>query len=234
MLKVTNVSMGYGDSQVLFDVSLSIEENYIVSLVGSNASGKSTLISGISGTNKLWAGKIEFEGEDISQLTPKQRIERGIIQCPEGRKLFPKMTVEENLRMGSLNMRAKKDFKQNLEKVYTMFPKMKDRASQTAGLMSGGEQQMCAIGRAIMANPRLLILDEPSLGLAPIIVQQVFEMITKTNQDGMTILLVEQNVQKALSIANKGYVMESGKISMEGKGIDLLHDDNLRRSYLGI
>ncbi len=234
MLKLANIEMGYGESQVLFNVNMKINQGEIVSLVGSNAAGKSTLISGLCGINKLWNGIIEFDGKDITKMTATERVELGIIQCPEGRKLFPQMTVAENLRMGSYSKRARADYKKNIEKVYEMFPRMKERESQMAGLMSGGEQQMCAIGRALMANPKLLILDEPSLGLAPIIVQQVFEIIEKVSKDNITILLVEQNVQKTLSIADRGYVMENGKIAMEGKGADLLKDDNLRKSYLGI
>lgn len=234
MLKTTNVEMGYGESQVLFGISLNVEKNEIVSLVGSNASGKSTLISGISGINRIWTGNIEFEGKDITKSSASDRVELGIIQCPEGRQLFPEMTVSDNLRMGAYCKRGRNDYKKNLDRVYGIFPKLQERDTQMAGSMSGGEQQMCAIGRALMANPKLLILDEPSLGLAPIIVQQVFEIIEAIRDENITILLVEQNVQKALKMCSRAYVMESGAIAMQGNGIELLGDENLRKAYLGI
>jgi branched-chain amino acid transport system ATP-binding protein len=173
-------------------------------------------------------------GKDITHLPSKERVEMGLIQCPEGRHLFPSLTVYENLQLGAYPKRAKGNFDDNLGKVFEMFPILKERRRQQAGSMSGGEQQMCAFGRALMANPALLILDEPSLGLAPIIVDQVFDIITKINQAGVTVLLVEQNVNKALNLANDAYVLESGVISMRGKGKDLLKNENLRRTYLGI
>lgn len=234
MLKVTDLNLGYGESQVLFGVSLEVKEGEIVSLVGANAAGKTSLINGISGICKAWDGKVEFCGEDITAVSPEKRIELGIIQCPEGRRLFPQMTVEENLQMGSYSKRARKDYQKNREKVYTMFPKLKERQNQMAGLMSGGEQQMCAIGRAIMSNPKLLMLDEPSLGLAPIIVQQMFQIIKEINDERMTILLVEQNVQKALSMAKDAYVIEGGSIVLQGNAQALMGNDELRKAYLGI
>ena len=234
MLKISNAEMGYGESQVIFGVSLEVHENEIVSLLGSNAAGKSTLIQGVSGINKLWGGTIEFEGQDITHVSPEKRVEMGIIQCPEGRQLFPTMTVLDNLRMGAYSKRGRKDFDKNLEKVFHIFPKLEERASQLAGSMSGGEQQMCAIGRALMANPKLLIFDEPSLGLAPIITQQVFNTIEQIKKENITILLVEQNVQKALKMSDRAYVLESGSIAMSGKGLELLADENLKKTYLGI
>lgn len=234
MLKISNAEMGYGESQVLFGVSIEVKKNEIVSLVGSNAAGKSTLISGISGTNKLWKGKIEFEGKDITNSSSTERVEMGIIQCPEGRQLFPQMTVLDNLRMGAYCKRGRNDFSKNLDKIYGIFPKLSERENQFAGSMSGGEQQMCAVGRALMANPKILILDEPSLGLAPIIVKQVFDIIEAIRKEDITILLVEQNVQKALKMCDRAYVMENGTISMEGTGLELLGNENLRKSYLGI
>lgn len=234
MLKVTDLDMGYGESQVLFGVSMEVKKGEIVSLVGANAAGKTSLINGISGICKPWKGKIEYCGEDITNSSPEKRIELGLIQCPEGRRLFPQMTVEENLQMGAYSKRARGDYQKNREKVYEMFPKLKSREHQIAGSMSGGEQQMCAIGRAIMANPGLLMLDEPSLGLAPIIVQQMFQIIKQINDQQMTILLVEQNVQKALSMAENAYVIEGGSIVLKGKTEELMGNDDLRKAYLGI
>ena len=234
MLKICDVEMGYGESKVLFGTSLEVNEKEIVSLLGSNAAGKTTLIKGVSGVNKVWSGKIYFEDHDITNMSPEERVELGIIQCPEGRQLFPTMTVLDNLRMGAYSKRGRKSFENNLEKVFSIFPKLEERKTQLAGSMSGGEQQMCAIGRALMANPKLLILDEPSLGLAPIVTQQVFNTIEKIREDDITILLVEQNVQKSLKMSDRAYVLESGNIVLSGKGKDLLGDDNLKKSYLGI
>ncbi|QUI24309.1 ABC transporter ATP-binding protein [Vallitalea pronyensis] len=234
MLKISSLEAGYGESQVLFGITLHIEKGDIVSMVGSNAAGKTTLLNIISGINKSWRGKVEFLGQDITDITPEKRIEMGLIQCPEGRRLFPGMTVLENLLLGAYAHRAQHNMDENLEKAYHMFPRLYERRYQLAGSLSGGEQQMCAIGRAIMANPELLILDEPSLGLAPIIVQQMFEIIREINAKGVTIFLVEQNVNKALSLAKKGYVIESGEIVMEGTGQALLHNDDLRKAYLGV
>ncbi len=234
MLKISGLEAGYGESQVLFGITLHIKKGDIVSMVGSNAAGKTTLLNIISGLNKSWGGKVEFLGQDITDLVPEKRIEMGLIQCPEGRRLFPGMTVLENLLLGAYANRAQHNMNENLERVYNMFPRLYERRYQLAGSLSGGEQQMCAIGRAIMTNPELLILDEPSLGLAPIIVQQMFEIIKEINEKGVTIFLVEQNVNKALSLAKKGYVIESGEIVMEGTGQELLINDDLRKAYLGV
>jgi branched-chain amino acid transport system ATP-binding protein len=234
MLKISNLDAGYGESQVLFGVSLEIQKGDIVSMVGSNAAGKSTLLNVLSGINKPWAGKVEFLGEDITDLSSQKRIEKGLIQCPEGRKLFPDMTVYENLLLGAYSKRSKGKKEENIKRIYDMFPRLYERRHQHAGSLSGGEQQMCAIGRSIMATPELLVLDEPSLGLAPIIVQQMFEIIKEINDDGVTIFLVEQNVNKALKIAKKGYVIENGEIVLSGAGHDLLNNENLRKAYLGV
>lgn len=234
MLKISNLEAGYGESQVLFGVSLSIQRGDIVSMVGSNAAGKTTLLDIVSGINKPWKGTIEFLGKNITSWSSVQRIESGLIQCPEGRKLFPGMTVYENLLLGAYSKRSKDYKESNLKEVYEMFPRLYERRYQMAGTLSGGEQQMCAIGRSIMANPELLILDEPSLGLAPIIVQQMFEIIKEINERGVTIFLVEQNVNKALKIAKKGYVIESGEIVLQGTGQELLDNDDLRKAYLGV
>ena len=234
MLKVTDLVTGYGESQVLFDVNVHVKAGTVSALVGSNAAGKSTLINTISGINKAWRGKIEFMGQDITKASPRQRVEMGLIQCAEGRRLFPNISVYENILLGAYSKRAKADKEKNLKKVLEMFPILAERKGQLAGSLSGGEQQMCAIARALMSNPELLILDEPSLGLAPIIVSQVFEIIKTIRDEGMTIFLVEQNVKQALSLAGDSYVLESGHITMTGTGSELLADESLRKAYLGI
>lgn len=234
MLAVTDLNCGYGESKVLYDISVSIDKGKVVSLVGSNAAGKTTLLNTISGLIRPWGGKITFLGEDITQMSPKRRVEMGLIQCAEGRHLFPNISVYENILLGAYPKRARANKQKNINRVLEMFPILAQRKSQMAGLLSGGEQQMCAIGRALMSEPELLIMDEPSLGLAPIIVQQVFEIIKDIQRDGVTIFLVEQNVQKALSMASYGYVLESGHVTMEGSGNELLSNSDLRKAYLGI
>jgi len=234
MLRVTELTTGYGENKVLFGVSVEINQGEIAGLVGSNAAGKTTLLHTISGVNKVWAGKIEFMGQDITKMSPQYRTEMGLIQCPEGRKLFPTLNVLENLLIGAYSKRAKKNKDKALKHVYEMFPILEERKYQPAGLLSGGEQQMCAIARALMSDPALLIMDEPSLGLAPIIVQKVFEIIEQINKDGVTIFLVEQNVRKALTLAANAYAMENGRITMHMTGQELLQNENLRKTYLGI
>ena len=234
MLRVTELTTGYGENKVLLGVSVEINQGEIAGLVGSNAAGKTTLLHTISGVNKVWAGKIEFMGQDITRMSPQHRTEMGLIHCPEGRKLFPTLNVLENLQIGAFSKRAKKNKDKTLKHVYEMFPILEERKYQPAGLLSGGEQQMCAIARALMSDPALLIMDEPSLGLAPIIVQKVFEIIEQINKDGVTIFLVEQNVRKALTLAANAYAMESGRITMHMKGHELLQNENLRKTYLGI
>lgn len=234
MLKIHNLTSGYGESQILFDINLEVHQGEIVSLVGSNAAGKTTLVNTISGVIPAWGGKIEFLGEDITKQPAHQRVERGLIQTPEGRHLFPNMTVRENLLLGKYCKRVRKSSDDMLDKVYELFPKLYERRNQLAGQMSGGEQQMCAVGRSLMSQPKLLIFDEPSLGLAPIIVDQIFELIERISKDGLTILLIEQNVSKALGIASRGYILEDGRITMTGNGKELLADPQLRAAYLGI
>lgn len=234
MLKITDLATGYGESKVLFDVSVHIKAGSVTALVGSNAAGKSTLINTISGINKAWEGRIEFMGEDITNASPRHRVEMGLVQCAEGRRLFPSISVHENILLGAYSKRAKTNMKKNMEKVLEMFPILAERENQLAGSLSGGEQQMCAIARALMSNPEMLIMDEPSLGLAPIIVSQVFEIIQTIRDEGMTIFLVEQNVRKALSLADNAYVLENGHITMSGQGQELLADKGLRMAYLGI
>ncbi len=234
MLKINKISSGYGESQIIFDIQMQIEQGTIVSLVGSNAAGKTTLINTISGLIKAWSGTVEFLGEDITTLSPAARVDRGLIQTPEGRRLFPDLTIRENLLMGSYSKVVRAKRQENLDYVYHLFPKLLERTNQLAGSLSGGEQQMCAVARSLMGCPKLLILDEPSLGLAPILIVKVFEIIEDINKKGVTILLVEQNVQKALCLADKAYVLESGRITLEGTGQELLKNNQLQKAYLGI
>lgn len=234
LLSLKNINVFYGDIQVLVDVSMTINQGEIVTLVGSNASGKSTTINTISGINKCRKGSIEYKGKVISNMAPNKIVELGIIQVPEGRKLFPQMTILENLELGAYTAKARKERKQTLDMVYTLLPKLKEREKQLAGSLSGGEQQMCAIARGLMAKPDLLMFDEPSLGLAPLMVQKVFEIIQDIKKQGITVLLVEQNVKQSLKIADRGHVLETGKIVIEGTGEELLNNEYLKKAYLGI
>jgi branched-chain amino acid transport system ATP-binding protein len=234
MLSVQNIELYYGEVQALWGVSLELNRGEVAALVGANAAGKSTTINAISGIEKVSSGKILFEGEEIQNKDPHEIVELGIIQVPEGRKLFSFMTVEENLELGAYSKRARKDFKKNLEMVYHMFPILKERRKQMAGSMSGGQQQMCAIARGLMGNPELLMIDEMSLGLAPILVLKLMEVIREISAFGITVLLVEQNVNHALAISDKGFVLENGRVTMEGKGQDLLHHPHLKTAYLGM
>lgn len=235
LLKIDNLHARYGFFEVLRGISLEINEGEIVALLGGNGAGKSTTINSISGCVEVHKGSVIFDGEDITKLSPHEIVKRGVIQVPEGRKLFPYMTVEENLIIGSYPKGKVREMrKQNLEKVYELFPKLAERRTQFAGSLSGGEQQMCAIGRGIMACPKLLMLDEPSLGLAPIIVEKIFETIVKIKEMGTTVLLVEQNVLTSLEIADRGYVIEVGANALEGSSQDLIRNEELRRVYLGL
>ncbi len=234
MLEITNLGSGYGDVQVLSDISLTVNQGEVVSLVGANGAGKSTLVRTIMGTLMPREGTIRFDGQDITRL-PAHRIARlGIAQVMEGRRLFNHMTVEDNLLIGGDILRNKQRSRENLEWVYYLFPKLQARRTQLARSFSGGEQQMLAISRALMTSPKLLLLDEPSIGLAPIMVETVFEKLPEISARGITIFLVEQDVHRALNIASRGYVLEHGRIVMEGPGSDLLQDDGLRKAYLGM
>lgn len=234
MLNIKNLNMGYGDMQVLWDVSFDVNEGEIVVLVGANGAGKSSTLKTISGLQKSNSGSIEFKGKSLNDMAPEEIIKEGVVHCPEGRKLFNEMTVEENLFMGSLYGRAKAERMNTLEECYTLFPRLKERRKQLAGTLSGGEQQMAAIARGLMSQPKLLMLDEPGLGLAPVLVQSIFEIIKDINKNGMTILLVEQNVQMSLKFCSRAYVLENGKISMSGSGQELLNDQHVKSAYLGI
>ena len=233
MLKVNNLHTYYGNIKALRGVSFHVEKGEILSFIGANGAGKSTLMNTLSGTLKPKFGEIIFEGEDITKLSPRARVQKGIILCPEGRQIFPKFTVEENLLMGAYTVFDKELNKQNYEKVFELFPQIKDRQKQLAGTLSGGEQQMLAISRALMSNPKILMLDEPSLGLSPILVEQIFNLIGEINRQGTTILLVEQNAMAALEISNRAYALETGEIVIEGTGEELLHNDVIIKSYLG-
>lgn len=234
MLKINKLNFSYGDMQVLWDVDLEVNQGEIITVVGSNGAGKSTTLKNISRLVKWNSGSITFNGTDLSRLEPHEVVEQGIVQVPEGRKIFPEMTVLENLRMGSFLKSCRKDRESNTEKVFQLFPRLKEREKQLGGTMSGGEQQMLAIARGLMANPRLLLLDEPSLGLSPLLVKNIFEIITEINRQGVTILLVEQNVFQSLRIANRGYVLETGRVVLTGKGEELLSNEHVKKAFLGM
>ncbi len=232
MLRLDNVSTFYGKIQALHNVSLGVNQGEILTLIGANGAGKTTLMMTICGDPRAHGGHIEFDGQQIQQMNTADIMRMGLAVVPEGRRIFSAMTVEENLLMGSF-FRSKGEAEAQLDHVLTLFPRLRERFGQRGGTMSGGEQQMLAIGRALMSQPRLLLLDEPSLGLAPIIIQQIFEIIEKLREEGVTIFLVEQNAHQALRIADRGYVLENGRIVMSGSGDALLNDDSVRKAYLG-
>jgi len=234
MLKVSGIDVFYGDLQVLWDVSFEVRAKEILVLVGANGAGKSTTLKTISGLLKPRKGSIEFDGVRLDQLSPDKVIGQGVVHVPEARRLFREMSVEENLIMGSLSPEAKKKRTQTMEWVYELFPRMKERRKQAAGTMSGGEQQMAAIGRGLMALPKVLMFDEPSLGLSPILVQEVFEIAKRINREGVTVMLVEQNVRQTLAMCDRAYVLENGRVVLEGTGKDLMADPHVKEAYLGI
>ena len=234
MLKVGDLKVNYGNFEALRSVSLEVGEGEIVALLGANGAGKSTTINTISGLTELRGGELTFEGDNLAALPAHQRVERGVVQVPEGRKLFPVMTVLDNLLVGSFTEKARKHRAERLDLVFGLFPKLAARKSQLAGTLSGGEQQMCAVARGLMAMPKILMLDEPSLGLAPIMVETIFEAIVEINKRGTSILLVEQNVLYALEIAHRGYVIETGETVLQGTSRDLSANDELRKAYLGL
>jgi len=232
-LVVKGVDVLYGDVQALWDVSLEVKEGTIVSLVGANGAGKSTLLKTISGLSRAKKGDILFAGKSVAHLKPQEVVDIGISHVPEGRRLFANLTVLENLKLGAYRPRARAVFDQSLEKAFALFPVLKSRQSQKAGSLSGGEQQMLAIGRAMMSQPTILMLDEPSLGLSPILVKTMFDLVAGLNKQGVTILLVEQNVRQALKIANQAYVLKNGRIVMSGGGEELLGDAEVQKAYIG-
>ena len=234
LLKVENFTVHYDGMRALAGVNLQVKEGEIVSILGSNGAGKSTLINAVSGMLKLTSGNIAFEGKSITELPAYERVPLGIVQIPEGRRLFPAMTVEENLLMGSAFKAAKKSRKESLEEAYTLLPRLRERRSQVAKTLSGGEQQMVAIARALQSKPKLLMFDEPSLGLSPLLVQELFALVKRISERGITVLLVEQNVKKTLQIVDRSYVLENGAIVMEGTGSELLNNDLIQKAFLGM
>jgi branched-chain amino acid transport system ATP-binding protein len=233
LLEVKEVTVSYGDIRALTDVSIEVEEGSIVALVGSNGAGKSTLLKAAAGLLHPSHGQVFFAGDDVSGLNTKHRVDRGVVLVPEGRRLFQTLTVLENLRLGAYIPRARTTYAESLERVFGLFPVLKERASGKAGLLSGGEQQMLAIGRAVMAHPRLVMIDEASLGLSPILTRTIFELIVALNQQGTTVLMVEQNVHMALNVCHKAYVMKTGQIVLSGTGEELLANVDVRKAYVG-
>jgi len=233
MLEIRGLEAGYGQVQILRGVDLDIKQGEIVAVLGSNGAGKSTLNNNICGLYKPFSGSIHFQGNNITGQDPKQIVSDGLIQIPEGRRIFPNLSVLENLEIGSYR-RGKANRKKNLERMLEIFSRLRERLSQPAGTLSGGEQQMLAIGRGLMAEPKLLILDEPSLGLSPLLVEQMFDLIKKINEDGLSIVLVEQNVMQSLKLADRAYVIENGVVTLSGPASELIENTELKKSYLGI
>lgn len=233
MLKVSDLKVSYGGIEALRGISFDVQQGQICTLIGANGAGKSTTLRTISGLVKPAAGKIEFEGKDITGMDPQKIVSAGIALVPEGRHVFANLTVRENLKIGAYLRKDKAGIEQDMEKVFDLFPRLRERDWQLAGTLSGGEQQMLAVGRAMMTRPKLMMMDEPSLGLAPLIVKEIFSIITMLSQSGITILLIEQNANAALKCADSGYVLETGRITMSGSGNDLLNDQRVRDAYLG-
>jgi branched-chain amino acid transport system ATP-binding protein len=233
ILKVDGIHTFYGTIEALKGVSLEVGEGEIVTLIGSNGAGKTTTLRSINGLNHPRQGTIVFQGDDVTKTPPHEIVRRGISQSPEGRKLFPRMTVTENLEMGAFQRTDRAEIGEDQDRVFSLFPRLAERKSQKAGTMSGGEQQMLAIGRALMARPRLLLLDEPSMGLAPILVEKIFEIVKEINEQGTPILLVEQNALMALDVADRGYVLETGKVALADDAAALRRDEQVRKAYLG-
>jgi branched-chain amino acid transport system ATP-binding protein len=233
ILRLDDVHTYYGAIHALKGVSIEVREGEVVTLIGANGAGKSTTLRSINGLNHPRQGRIQFQGRDITNAEPHEVVKLGISQSPEGRKLFPRMSVSENLEMGAFQRSDKANFKEDVDRVFSLFPRLAERKSQKAGTMSGGEQQMCAIGRAMMARPKLLMLDEPSMGLAPIFVERIFETVVEINKEGTPILLVEQNALMALEVAQRGYVMQTGRIVLEGPASELKTNEDVRKTYLG-
>jgi branched-chain amino acid transport system ATP-binding protein len=234
LLELQDVTLRYGRIEALHGITLQVEEGEIVALIGANGAGKTSTMRAVSGLNTLASGKILFDGADITGMRADLRVVKGICQSPEGRGIFPGMTVAENLDMGAYTRRDSAAIASDLERVFGLFPRLQERRKQAGGTLSGGEQQMLAVGRALMSRPKLLLLDEPSMGLAPMVIRQIFDIITEINQQGTTVLLVEQNAQQALSRAHRAYVLETGRIVKEGSGQDLLVDPAVKEAYLGV
>jgi branched-chain amino acid transport system ATP-binding protein len=234
LLELENVTLLYGRIQALHGISLTVGEGEVVALIGANGAGKSTTMRAISGLRPVAQGSIRFDGQDITRLRADLRVIRGVSQSPEGRGIFPGMTVRENLEMGAYTRRNRAEINEDMERAFTLFPRLREREKQVGGTLSGGEQQMLAVGRALMSRPKLLLLDEPSMGLAPMLIQQIFDIVVEINQQGTTVLLVEQNAQQALSRAHRAYVLETGRIVKSGTGAELLHDPSVKDAYLGV
>ncbi len=234
LLEIQNVSSGYGEVQILWNVSLNLERGKLTALVGSNGAGKTTLLRTVMGLLKPSQGTITFEGSDVTRVSPHAKAAQGLVLVPEGRQLFPSMSVYENLEMGAYTVRARANFRENLEKVYDMLPRLQERADQKAGTLSGGEQQMLAVARGLMAQPEILMFDELSLGLAPVLVLSLFEVLQRLKDQGLTMLLVEQNVQMALAVSEYAYVLAEGRVDSEGPSKELARDERIREAYLGI
>jgi branched-chain amino acid transport system ATP-binding protein len=234
MLSLVKVSAGYGTFQALFDISLEVKAGETVAVIGPNGAGKTTLLRVVSKLIDPLAGEMTMEGRRLNNVRAHQVIGHGIAHVPENRRLFPRLTVEENLKMGAFLPAARARFAERLEEVYTLFPSMRQRRGQAAGTLSGGEQQMCAIGRALMSRPRLLLLDEPSAGLAPVVVQSIFEVVRKMSAEGYTVLIVEQNIRQVLKVAARGYLLETGRIKLAGSSAELLASDTIKKAYLGL
>lgn len=232
ILRVDDINVYYGSIHAIKGISFSVNEGEIVTLIGANGAGKSTTLNTVSGLLKAKTGSVSFLGEDLGRLAPHKIVQRGLVMVPEGRRIFTQMTVEENLEMGAYTQ-GQAGIAESLEKVYELFPRLRERRSQVGGTLSGGEQQMLAMGRALMAKPKLIMLDEPSMGLAPLLVDHIFDIIEALHKSGATILLVEQNAQAALSVANRAYVLETGKISLSGAGRELLSNESVKKAYLG-
>ncbi|WP_278943239.1 ABC transporter ATP-binding protein [Anaerotruncus colihominis] len=234
MLKVKDLNVSYGAIHAIHDVSLEVNAGEIVSLIGANGAGKTTTLHTITGLKKASSGSVELEGHNLLTTEPSKIVGLGMAHVPEGRRIFASMTVEENLEMGAFTIRDKSQILADIENVYKHFPRLRERYKQAGGTLSGGEQQMLAIGRAMMSRPKIMLMDEPSMGLSPLLVGEIFEIIQELNRSGMTILLVEQNAKMALSIADRAYVLETGHVVMDGQAKDMLEDDQVRRAYLGM
>jgi branched-chain amino acid transport system ATP-binding protein len=234
MLRIEKLNFAYGDLKVLWDVDLEVRQGEIVTVVGANGAGKSTILKNVSRLVKPSSGAIHLDDVDLRKKASHEVVELGIVQVPEGRRIFPEMTVLENLRMGSFAKATRKDRARNIERAFTLFPRLKEREKQLGGTMSGGEQQMLAIARGLMGNPRLLLLDEPSLGLSPLLVKNIFEIIKEINRQGTTILLVEQNVYQSLRVASRAYVLETGRVVLSGTGAELLDNAHVKKAFLGM
>jgi branched-chain amino acid transport system ATP-binding protein len=234
MLRVEHVNAGYGDVQVLWDVSFNVAQKEFVVLVGANGAGKSTLMRTISSIVPVTSGEIVFEGQRLDKVPPYKIVEHGIAHVPEARQLFPEMSVQENLELGSLRPEAKAKRAETMEWVFELFPRLKERRKQLAGTLSGGEQQMCAIGRGLMSLPKMIMFDEPSLGLSPLLTKEIFRLARRVHDEGLTILMVEQNVKQTLAICDRAYVLENGRIVMEGTGKELLENEKVKQAFLGI